>query len=181
MKTADRPGKLHTLCTVLGWCLSVLCLLSAWGSLETPAASVMFLLAAAAANPLVHRRLSEAKPWMFVLAFLVCVMAAGSLNAKTEPLGTEDAASSSLSGEWSSEAGADAESGEASGSDVAAEGEDAGESGDSGEDILVYITASGEKYHLSTCRYVKDGGIEISLAEAQAQGYEPCKVCCPPE
>ncbi len=181
MKHDVRPGKLHTLCTVLGWCLSALCFLAALGSLENPAASVMFLLAAAAANPLVQRRLSEARPWMFVLAFLVCVMAAGSLKSETEPLASDGTASSSLSGELSSEDDAAAESGEAPESDVTVETGDTGESSDSGEDTLVYITASGEKYHLSTCRYIKDGGIEISLADAQAQGYEPCKVCCPPE
>ncbi|MCD8086493.1 MAG: hypothetical protein LUF28_09290 [Clostridiales bacterium] len=136
---------------------------------------MMFLLAAAAANPLVHRKLPEAKLWMFVLAFLVCVLAAGSLKSETEPLASEGTDASSLSGELSSEADAAAESGEASGSDVTEV------SGDSEGDTLVYITASGEKYHLSTCRYVKDGGIEISLADAQEQGYEPCKVCCPPE
>lgn len=181
VKNDVRPGKLHPLCTVLGWCLSALCLLAALGSPEDPAAAVMFLLAAAAANPLVHRRLPEAKPWMFVLAFLVCVLAAGSLKPGTEPLASEDADASSLSGEWSSEADAAAESGEASGSDVTTERGDAMDSEASEEDTLVYITASGEKYHLSTCRYVKDGGIEISLADAKEQGYEPCKVCCPPE
>ncbi|MCD8340945.1 MAG: hypothetical protein LUC87_02185 [Clostridiales bacterium] len=172
MNNAARPGKLHTLCTMLCWCLSVLCVLSALGNLSTPAALVFFLLAAAAANPLVHRMLPEARPWMFVLAVLVCIMAAGSFRSETEQPAAD--AASSLSGEALSEEDSAAASAEGAESALTAEAEDA-------EEILVYVTESGEKYHLSTCRYVKDGGIALSLAEAKEQGYEPCKVCCPPE
>ncbi|MCD7919522.1 MAG: hypothetical protein LUG45_05515 [Clostridiales bacterium] len=173
MKNAVRPGKLHTLCTVLCWCLSVLLVLSALGNLSTPAALVFFLLAAAAANPLVHRRLPEAKPWMFILAVLVCVMAAGSFRSETEPAAVDSAASSSLSDESLSEHDFSVSSEEADSALTA-------ESGDA-EEVIVYVTESGSKYHLSTCRYVKDGGIALTLMEAQEQGYEPCKVCCPPE
>lgn len=38
----------------------------------------------------------------------------------------------------------------------------------------VYITRTGSKYHRSTCQYAK---IPISLSEAKAQHYEPCKLC----
>ncbi len=174
MKNAAHPGKLHTLCTVLCWCLSILCVLSALGNLDTPAALVSFLLAAVAANPLVHRRLPEAKPWMFVLAVLVCIMAAGSFRSETEPAAADSTVSSSLSDESLSAADSAAASSEEAESTMAAESGDA-------EEVIVYVTESGSKYHLSTCQYVEDGGIALTLTEAQEQGYEPCKVCCPPE
>ena len=44
---------------------------------------------------------------------------------------------------------------------------------------VVYITNTGEKYHKSGCRYLKDSKIEISLSEAQSQGYDACGVCKP--
>jgi hypothetical protein len=44
----------------------------------------------------------------------------------------------------------------------------------------VYITRTGEKYHDGGCRYLRRSCIEISLANAIAQGYEPCSVCNPP-
>lgn len=44
----------------------------------------------------------------------------------------------------------------------------------------VYITNTGAKYHENGCRYLKKSKIPISLSNAQAQGYEPCKVCSPP-
>lgn len=46
---------------------------------------------------------------------------------------------------------------------------------------LVYITASGEKYHLATCRYVENNKTARSLTieEARDQGKTPCKVCRP--
>lgn len=48
------------------------------------------------------------------------------------------------------------------------------------KESVVYITKTGEKYHLSGCRYLAKSKIEISLADAQAQGYDPCSVCNPP-
>ncbi len=44
----------------------------------------------------------------------------------------------------------------------------------------VYITATGTKYHRDGCRYLEESKIAISLSEAKAQGYTPCKVCNPP-
>lgn len=41
----------------------------------------------------------------------------------------------------------------------------------------VYITESGKKYHAKNCSMVKTGKKGIELAEAQKQGYEPCKNC----
>lgn len=44
----------------------------------------------------------------------------------------------------------------------------------------VYITTSGKKYHTGNCRSVKKSKIPISLPDAVAKGYEPCKLCHPP-
>ncbi|MCD8127094.1 MAG: hypothetical protein LUD82_06470 [Clostridiales bacterium] len=110
---------------------------------------------------------------MFILAVLVCVMAAGSFRSEMEPAAVDSAASSSLSDESLSEHDFSVSSEEADSALTA-------ESGDA-EEVIVYVTESGSKYHLSTCRYVKDGGIALTLMEVQEQGYEPCKVCCPPE
>ncbi len=41
----------------------------------------------------------------------------------------------------------------------------------------VYITNSGTKYHRAGCRFLNKSKIEISLSEAQAQGYTACQVC----
>lgn len=43
----------------------------------------------------------------------------------------------------------------------------------------VYITETGTKYHLATCRTLKNSKIAISKAEAISQGYEPCGICKP--
>jgi len=44
----------------------------------------------------------------------------------------------------------------------------------------VYITNTGEKYHVGGCRYLSKSKIPISLSDAKAKGYEACKVCRPP-
>lgn len=44
----------------------------------------------------------------------------------------------------------------------------------------VYKTPSGEKYHLATCRMVKNTSEKITLGEAIALGLGPCKFCSPP-
>lgn len=43
----------------------------------------------------------------------------------------------------------------------------------------VYITNTGKKYHRAGCRSLGQSSISISLADAQAQGYEPCGICHP--
>lgn len=40
-----------------------------------------------------------------------------------------------------------------------------------------YITASGKKYHRSTCSYLSKTKIEIDFDEAQDKGYSPCSRC----
>ena len=49
-----------------------------------------------------------------------------------------------------------------------------------GQDTIVYITKTGEKYHTGQCSSLKKSKISISLGEAVAKGYEPCKLCKPP-
>jgi len=43
----------------------------------------------------------------------------------------------------------------------------------------VYITRTGKKYHSGGCRYLSKSKIPISLKDAKARGYTPCKVCKP--
>jgi len=48
------------------------------------------------------------------------------------------------------------------------------------DDPTVYITWTGAKYHVGTCRYLSKSKIPISLSDAIARGYTPCSVCRPP-
>ena len=43
----------------------------------------------------------------------------------------------------------------------------------------VYTTKTGEKYHSSSCRYLKYSKKEITLKKAKELGYQACKVCKP--
>ena len=43
----------------------------------------------------------------------------------------------------------------------------------------VYITNTGVKYHIATCRYLRKSVIEITRKEAIEKGYTPCSVCTP--
>lgn len=43
----------------------------------------------------------------------------------------------------------------------------------------VYKTPSGKKYHLETCKTVKNVSQKITLQQAAEKGLEPCKVCKP--
>jgi hypothetical protein len=45
----------------------------------------------------------------------------------------------------------------------------------------VYITKSGDKYHKSSCSYLRNSKIEISLKDAIDQGYTACSRCKPPK
>lgn len=45
---------------------------------------------------------------------------------------------------------------------------------------LVNITATGEKYHKSSCSYLHSSSYEITLENAYAKGYDSCSVCDPP-
>ena len=43
----------------------------------------------------------------------------------------------------------------------------------------VFKTPSGQKYHLASCRVVKNVSQEITLSDAVALGLSPCKICKP--
>lgn len=45
------------------------------------------------------------------------------------------------------------------------------------DDQTVYITRTGNKYHKSTCQYLKHSRIGIRLSVAKDQGYTPCSAC----
>ena len=45
----------------------------------------------------------------------------------------------------------------------------------------VYITSTGDKYHIWGCQYLYDSAIAILLLEAKQKGYTPCSVCNPPK
>jgi hypothetical protein len=47
-------------------------------------------------------------------------------------------------------------------------------------ELTVYITDTGERYHVSSCRYLRYSKHPVPLAEAKRRGYTPCKVCQPP-
>ena len=42
-----------------------------------------------------------------------------------------------------------------------------------------YITNMGARYHRGTCRHLHRSAYPITRAEAEAQGYRPCRVCYP--
>ena len=45
---------------------------------------------------------------------------------------------------------------------------------------FVYKTPSGEKYHLASCRMVKNVSEKITIEQATKLGLDPCKICNPP-
>ncbi|MDO8886687.1 thermonuclease family protein [Candidatus Oleimmundimicrobium sp.] len=49
------------------------------------------------------------------------------------------------------------------------------------KEVTVYITNTGECYHRSGCSSLSKSCIPISLNDAKAKGYRPCKRCNPPQ
>lgn len=43
----------------------------------------------------------------------------------------------------------------------------------------VYRTPSGNKFHTSTCRFVKNVSHQLSVEQAYSKGLSPCSVCKP--
>lgn len=43
----------------------------------------------------------------------------------------------------------------------------------------LYKTPTGAKYHLSTCRTVKNVSEKITTSQAKKLGLQPCKICHP--
>ncbi len=50
---------------------------------------------------------------------------------------------------------------------------------ESQNDQMVYITASGKKYHKLGCRYLMGNYRSITIEEAKRRGLEPCNFCYP--
>jgi hypothetical protein len=46
-------------------------------------------------------------------------------------------------------------------------------------DTVVYVTRTGEKYHLASCSYLRQSSIPIKLGDA-VKRYDPCSRCRPP-
>jgi competence protein ComEC len=42
-----------------------------------------------------------------------------------------------------------------------------------------YITRTGARYHRGSCHHLRRSAFPITRAEAEAQGYTPCRVCYP--
>lgn len=51
----------------------------------------------------------------------------------------------------------------------------------SNQSMTVYIGATGTKYHLQSCRTLKNTKTPISINDAKAQGRTACKICNPPQ
>jgi hypothetical protein len=49
------------------------------------------------------------------------------------------------------------------------------------EETVVYVTKSGEKYHIADCSYLTDSAMPVSLEQAVAEGKQPCSRCHPDE
>jgi len=47
------------------------------------------------------------------------------------------------------------------------------------EEIIVFITRTGDRYHIESCRYARNS-TSIILTEAISNGYIPCITCSPP-
>ncbi len=47
------------------------------------------------------------------------------------------------------------------------------------DEDIVYITATGDKYHLDGCRYLKKSAIPTTKEKAIKKGYTPCSICNP--
>lgn len=55
----------------------------------------------------------------------------------------------------------------------------AGTEKDDAADPIVYVTASGTKYHTLECRHVSRSATPLRRSAARAQGYASCKLCRP--
>lgn len=47
------------------------------------------------------------------------------------------------------------------------------------DEIIVYVTDTGEKYHMEWCSYLISSH-PMRLSSAQRSGYTPCSRCNPP-
>jgi len=47
-------------------------------------------------------------------------------------------------------------------------------------DTIVYVTKTGDKYHVGSCSSLRSSKIAISLGDAVKRGYGRCSRCLPP-
>jgi len=45
------------------------------------------------------------------------------------------------------------------------------------QECVVYITRTGDRYHVGDCRYLRRSRIPVEKREAIKAGYTPCRVC----
>ena len=45
------------------------------------------------------------------------------------------------------------------------------------QECVVFVTQSGNRYHVDDCRFLRYSKIPMSKAGAEARGYTPCRVC----
>ena len=46
-------------------------------------------------------------------------------------------------------------------------------------EVMVFVTKTGTKYHLETCRHLRKSKRQLTLKEAKEKNYEACKTCKP--
>ena len=44
----------------------------------------------------------------------------------------------------------------------------------------VMLSRTGSRYHRAECRYLRGGGLPVTLPDARDGGYRPCRACGPP-
>jgi len=135
--------------------------------------------------------LSEARPQFAVISVgpnsyghptpetIAALKAAGTRIYSTQKNGTVTltiAASGAVAWSFAKSAQPLTKAASSSGGSIA--GSTSATSGSSGG-TKVFVTETGECYHLSGCRYLSRSKIPISLKDAKAQ-YRPCSVCKPP-
>ena len=105
----------------------------------------------------------------------------GTITLSVSATGTLTWAFSRSSAPVTSGVGSAGSGSASSGSGSASAGGAAAGGASSAGNATVYVTATGECYHRSGCRYLSKSRIAIKLKDAKAQGYRPCSVCDPPQ
>lgn len=100
-------------------------------------------------------------------------------SAQTDTPKNEGSQSSAGSGAGESGSSGSTTGSASSGSDSSAAENSAADSSNS--ETMVYITATGKKYHRAGCRTLKKSDTEVTLDEAKSMGLSPCGICNPPQ
>jgi hypothetical protein len=48
------------------------------------------------------------------------------------------------------------------------------------DSVIVYVTPTGSRYHLSNCRYLGERFTTVLLRDVDEKGYQACSYCMPP-